>query len=268
MIIDAFIFYNEIDLLLYRLTILNPIVDYFILVEATHTFVGKNKTLFYNENKVLFKEFNEKIIHIIVDDFPFKYPNINIANNEQWKNEFFQRNAISRGIDCIPNISNADVIIIADLDEIPDPNTLIMIKNSNIIINDNILQMDLYYYNLNTLFNNYKWNCCKIISYQKYKELNISIHNIRVNTCSSIIENGGWHLSYFGDINFIKNKIENFSHQEYNNVSYNDLNIIKKQVDSFKDLYNRTRYNIIKIDIKDNKYLPPYYDKYLTKYYS
>ena len=128
--------------------------------------------------------------------------------------------------------------------------------------------MDLYYYNLNTLFNNYKWNCCKIISYQKYKELNISIHNIRVNTCSSIIENGGWHLSYFGDINFIKNKIENFSHQEYNNVSYNDLNIIKKQVDSFKDLYNRTRYNIIKIDIKDNKYLPPYYDKYLTKYYS
>ena len=98
-IIDCFIFYNELDMLTYRLNILNDIVDYFVLVEATHTFIGKEKPLFYQDNKHLFEKFNHKIIHVIVDDFPHKYPDINIGKNEQWRNEIFQRNCISRGID-------------------------------------------------------------------------------------------------------------------------------------------------------------------------
>ena len=97
-VIDCFIFYNELDLLNYRLNILYDIVDYFIIVESTHTFVGKEKPLFYNENKHLFEKFNDKIIHIIVADFPHKYPNINISNGEQWNNERFQRDQIKKGI--------------------------------------------------------------------------------------------------------------------------------------------------------------------------
>jgi beta-1,4-mannosyl-glycoprotein beta-1,4-N-acetylglucosaminyltransferase len=86
-IIDCFIFYNEIDLLTYRLNILNDIVDKFVIVESTYTFSGKEKKLYFNENKHLFEKFNEKIIHIIVDNIPFKYPNINYKNKEQWVNE-------------------------------------------------------------------------------------------------------------------------------------------------------------------------------------
>ena len=111
-IIDCFIFYNELDLLTYRLNLLNNIVDYFIIVESTHTFVGKEKSLFFNENKHLFEKFTNKIIHIIVDDFPHKYPNVNISNNDVWNNEIFQRNAISRGINSIENLTESDLIII------------------------------------------------------------------------------------------------------------------------------------------------------------
>jgi hypothetical protein len=50
-IIDCFTFYNELDLLNYRLNILNNVVDYFIIVESTHTHVGKEKNLIYEENK-------------------------------------------------------------------------------------------------------------------------------------------------------------------------------------------------------------------------
>ena len=46
-IFDTFTFYNELDLLTYRLNLLNNYVDYFVLVEATHTHVGKEKNLFY-----------------------------------------------------------------------------------------------------------------------------------------------------------------------------------------------------------------------------
>ena len=265
-IIDCFTFYNEIDLLTYRLNILYPIVDYFIIVESTHTYIGKEKPLFFNENRNLFEKFMNKIIHIIVDDLPYKYPNVNIDNNDVWKNEYFQRNAISRGINYIKDLSQNDVIIISDLDEIPDPYTLDKIKKGDIIVDINILEMDLYYYNLNTRFQN-KWSLCKIISYKKYKELNISCNDIRNTPCCSIL-NGGWHLSYFGDKYFIQNKIQNFSHQELNNANYTDLDKIENRVKNYSDLYDRDWCEFEKIKIENNTYLPPDYDKYLNKYYN
>jgi beta-1,4-mannosyl-glycoprotein beta-1,4-N-acetylglucosaminyltransferase len=263
-IIDCFIFYNELDLLTYRLNLLNNIVDYFIIVESTHTFTGKEKKLYFNENKHLFENFTN-IIHIIVDDLPYKYHNVNIHNNEVWMNEFFQRNAISRGLSYIKNLAEPDVIIIADLDEIPNPYTLDKIKKGNIIVDINQLEMDFYYYNLNTRFQS-KWYSCKIISYKKYNELNASCNNIR-NTKCPIILNGGWHLSYFGDKYFIQNKIQNFSHQELNTYEYTDLEKIEKRIQNNSDLYDR-KCNIEKIKIEDNIYLPIDYHKYLNKYYN
>jgi beta-1,4-mannosyl-glycoprotein beta-1,4-N-acetylglucosaminyltransferase len=265
-IIDCFIFYNELDLLTYRLNLLNNIVDYFIIVESTHTFVGKEKSLFFNENKHLFEKFTNKIIHIIVNDFPHKYPNVNISNNDVWNNEIFQRNAISRGINSIENLTESDLIIISDLDEIPDPNTLNNIKQGALIVDINILEMDFYYYNLNTIFTS-KWISCKIISYKKYKELNVNCQDIRKMNCSRIL-NGGWHLSYFGDKYFIQNKIQNFSHQELNLPEWTDLEKIEKRIQHSVDLYNRDDVHIQKINIEDNTYLPIDYSKYLNKYYS
>lgn len=262
-IIDCFIFYNEMELLTYRLNILNDVVDYFILVESTHTFIGKEKKLFFNENKHLFEKFNEKIIHIIVDDFPYKYPNIDISKSQQWINENFQRDQIKRGLDKL-DLNDEDIITITDLDEIPDPNTLLKIKNNEITVDINILKMDFYYYNLNTKLQE-EWHNAKILSFQKFNELSISCTTIRFYNNCKIIDNGGWHLSYFGDSKFIKNKIEQFSHQEYNNDYYTSIEKIEKRVNNFNDLYDRNNHNM-KLSIKDNYYLPSEYEKYLSKF--
>ena len=269
-VIDCFTFYNEMDLLKYRLNLLHNIVDYFIIVESTHTHVGKEKKLFFNENKHLFENFRNKIIHIIVDDFPYKNYNVNInihnnIHNNVWKNEQFQRNAISRGINYIEDLSQDDVIIISDLDEIPDPYTLNKIKQGDIIVDINTLEMDFYYYNLNTRMSS-KWSLCKIISYKKYNELNIGCDDIRKTQCYNIL-NGGWHLSYFGDKYFIQNKIQNFAHQEFNNSNYTDLYKIENRIKQSNDLYDRINCKIEKIKIENNTYLPPDYDKYLNKFY-
>ena len=93
-IVDGFIFYNELDLLSYRLNILNDVVDYFVLVESSHTFMGREKECLFEKNKNLFSKFKNKIIHIATEDFPFKQPNIDTSKNEQWQNEYFQRNLI------------------------------------------------------------------------------------------------------------------------------------------------------------------------------
>ena len=76
MIVDCFTFYNELEMLYYRLSLLNDYVDHFVLVESNQTFAGNTKRLFYNENKHLFEKYNHKIIHVTVD-LPFIYPNIN-----------------------------------------------------------------------------------------------------------------------------------------------------------------------------------------------
>jgi beta-1,4-mannosyl-glycoprotein beta-1,4-N-acetylglucosaminyltransferase len=262
-IIDCFTFYNEMDLLNYRLNILYDVVDYFVIVESTHTHVGKEKPLFYNENKHLFEKFNDKIVHVIVDDFPYKYPAINIANREQWENERFQRNQIKKGLEKI-NVDNKDILIITDLDEIPNPNIMIKIKTEEIKVDINVLEMDLYYYNLNTKFNKV-WPSARVLTFKKYRELSLSCNAIRFYNCQ-IIKNGGWHLSYFGDSHFIKNKIENFGHQELNNKHFTDTKKIENRINNYNDLYDRNDNSIIKISIKNNNRLPPNYETYLQKY--
>ena len=261
-IIDCFIFYNELDLLTYRLNILNEVVDYFVLVESTHTFVGKDKELIYEKNKQLFEKFNHKIIHIIVEDFPYKLPNTHFPNDYQWENEFYQRNSIDRALQKI-DLQPEDCIIISDLDEIADPRTLKKIKDGQISVSVNILEMDMYYYNLYSKFNR-KWDLCKILNIEYYKRLSLSCNMIRNYDCSKIL-NGGWHLSYFGDTKFIKNKLQQFSHQEYNKDTYTNESEIIKKINSSSDLFGRN-ISISRIELKDNAYLPYEYEKYLMMF--
>ena len=166
----------------------------------------------------------------------------------------------------INDLSDSDIITIADLDEIPDPRTLDKIKKGEIEVDFNSLQMDLYYYNLNSRLG--IWQELKIITYRKYKELNVSPNSIRCNYGNyiSTIPKGGWHLSYFGDKYFIQNKIQNFAHQEFNSPEFTDLSKIEERLKNNKDLYDRNYIN--RLEIKDNHYLPVDYDKYLTKYYN
>jgi FkbM family methyltransferase len=265
-IIDCFIFYNELDLLIYRLNILNDVVDYFVLVESRHTFVGKEKSLFYNENKQLFEKFNHKIIHIIVDDFPHKYPNIDFEKKEQWNNEKFQRNCISRGIDKL-ELNNQDIIIIADVDEIPKIELLENIKYNKMNINEvKALQMDFYYYNLHSKLDHYT-DVVRILPYDIYQNINMTIDDLRFKYYKNFITNAGWHLSYFGDENFIKNKIENFAHQELNIDLFTNQEKIHNRIKNTQDLFDRPT-SIINIPIEDNDNLPPAYDIYLTNFYT
>lgn len=263
-IIDCFIFYNELDMLLYRLDSLFTYVDYFVLVESKLTHAGKEKELYYNNNKHLFESYNSKIIHVILDELPFKHPNIDYSKNQQWVNEHYQRNSIKNGIEQIL-LNDEDIIIVSDLDEIPDCNLLSHIKNNSFYINNIYsLEQDFYYYNLNSRMVN-KWYCSKIFSYKKYKDLHLPFQDIRHLDCPKI-KNGGWHLSYFGDKFFIQNKIQQFGHQEYNNDNYTNLNLIETRMNNQVDLYGRPNEIFEKIPILNNTYLPMNYEKHLSKY--
>ncbi len=276
MIVDSFIYYNELDLLNYRLEILNDYIDYFILVESTHTFTGKPKPLYYNENKEKFAKFNDKIIHIVVDDFPYKQPNINFVFNHQWKNEYFQRNCIVRGLQLLQSskqtFKNEDVILTSDIDEIPDPNILLKIKNNTLDFdknNLNKLTLDMYYYNLHyKVGDGQNWNGIKLFTWKAFKNIRLTFQQMRVWEHThhvNAIAFGGWHLSYFGNIDFIINKIQSFAHQEYNNDNYLNKEKLKNDIENGINFIGGLDLQYIKI--KDNVNLPPKYDVYLKKFY-
>jgi beta-1,4-mannosyl-glycoprotein beta-1,4-N-acetylglucosaminyltransferase len=206
-IVDAFIFYNEIELLKARLYELHSVVDYFVIVEGVCTFTGIDKPLYYAENKELFAEYNDKIIHVIVDDFP--------KTGNPWDNEYHQRRCINQGLEKI-GFENEDIIMITDVDEIPNYEFVANLKNGKITIGPTdiySIEMKLFYYSINWTTER-KWHYSKLVSYAKFKTMN-DPQKIRLAEFV-ILHDAGWHISYFGDSSFIINKLESFSEQQDN----------------------------------------------------
>lgn len=259
MIIDAFTFYNELKMLEYRFKLLNDKVDFFIVVEAKHTFNGSNKELYYENNKDKFDKYKDKIIHVIVDDMP--------NNKNPWDNEFHQRNCIIRGIDKL-TLNDDDLIIINDVDEIPNIELMLKHFDKNMM---NILQSINYYYNL-TCVGHWSDRCCsKVVTYKMLKKY--SPQQIRSRDKSikqKRIEKCGWHLSFFGDTKFILNKLKEFSHvndsfvKDITNKNQEEsIKIINERIKSNKDLFLRKQNDFKFLSITENNYLPPYHEFFI-----
>jgi beta-1,4-mannosyl-glycoprotein beta-1,4-N-acetylglucosaminyltransferase len=265
-VIDCFTFYNELALLKYRLTVLNEVVDTFIIVEAHQTYMGRKKPLFYGDNKDAFKEFNSKIVHIVVD-LPNTEENgrIDVKKNNQWVNERCQRDSIQNGLDSLTLLDN-DIIIVSDLDEIPDPNTLAKIKANEIPIEINSLVQDMYYCNLRCILQ-YYWDRAKVCTFKAFSSLDYSCNELRLYECPPI-PRGGWHLSYFGDKSFIENKLLNFSHQPPTPVDKSIIGeYVEKKLSSIYNIKsNTTLTDMIFVDTAQNKYLPPSYETLLADF--
>lgn len=248
-VVDAFIFYNEVRMLFFRLTELYHVVDFFIIVEATHTFAGNKKTLYYDKVRRhgLFEHFKDKIIHVVVDDMP--------NTDNAWDNEKHQRRCIDRAIGPL-QLADDDLILISDCDEIPDSDALRRVRCAELVVNTALcLEMDMYYYNLTC--KGTKWYCAKIIPYSEYKTTRDPEHTRHIS-CNTIPASG-WHFSYFGDIDFIQTKIQNFSHQEYNNATYLDADKIATQIETCDDLFFRNNHHthgFREVPLHENAYLP------------
>lgn len=254
-IVDCFTFYNELDMLKFRLEYLYDTVDYFVLVEATVTHAGNPKPLFFEDNKSMFSKYLDKIVHIVVTDMP-KPPILQLLkiNNTKlnWERENYQRTCIQNGIEKL-QLDDSDRIIISDLDEIPNKNILRMPYE----LGAYALKQDLYYYTLNYKANE-PWQMARLLDYKTYKTY-VSAQFIRSKLINlPRIENGGWHFSYFGNIDFIVNKIRNFCHKDwFESLSYED---IKEKVLKGEIMSAYQHHTLNYIPISENKNLPEGYE--------
>lgn len=243
---DTFSFFNELDILEIRLNELDPVVDKFVLVESTVTHSGLPKPLYFEQNKQRFAKFLPKIIHIIADDLDHVETPGHVDN--PWDREHAQRDKAMAALrDCEPD----DVIIVTDIDEIPRRD---VIANYDPKSGVQHLALIMCYYYLNCNHNE-SWNMGSIMPYSGIVH---TLSNMRwvYKDNWSLIPDAGWHFSYMGGPEKIKEKIESFAHQEFNKDEYKNLNEINGRVEKGMDVYGRGN-NVYKIHPIDNT-LPEY----------
>lgn len=264
MIYDCFMFFNELDLLEIRLEELSPYVDKFVLVESEKTHSNKKKKLYFEENKSRYEKFKDKIIHLVIKDFDNnklkEYYNNSFSSHpmmssSNWLNEAEQRNYLENRL---LNCDDEDIIMISDIDEIPNMEvTIDYIKN----LKDDAMchcYGKMFYYYLNLEIENNDWVCTKITKYKTLKKYNIKFSELfrtfdvnnqeeRNRIKNFRIPNSGWHFSYLGNKNQIKEKLSSFMHQEM--INENILTSIDDKIKNLIDPFNRTNMKLKKVEI-------------------
>jgi beta-1,4-mannosyl-glycoprotein beta-1,4-N-acetylglucosaminyltransferase len=236
-IYDCFQFYNEFDLLEIRFELLYDYVDYFVISETNRTHSDLPKPYYFEEKKNLFEKYKDKIIHI-KQEYPTNILNLGKkegdskfvlqfnkiseiydkeANENQLKSyptfcrDYLQREFLKLGlIDC----NEDDLIMVSDLDELSNPESISYIRKNN--ITNKCLWQGCYYFHVNTLAHT-NWYGAYVVSYKDID--NVSLTHIRGQKSPKMegIRNGGWHFSFVGGVERVKDKIKSYSHQEFNN---------------------------------------------------
>ena len=244
-IFDTFTFYNELDLLELRMNILGDIVDYFVINEATITFTGKKKPLYFAENKERFKKWEDKIIHHVLDDN-------NKTLEKYWEGVPYHRSMIEDDICKLPlhyqracfhkdsaiyalldHAQDDDIILTSDADEIANPEAIKAISEWFDPSNHYVLKGPVYYYYLNLLCEK-EWMGTRVSTMKMLKSM--SVDKLRQSHQDAWkVEDGSWHWSFFGDADTVRAKMDAYEHQENNLPQFRDSmeERIEKGVDPF-----------------------------------
>ena len=158
-IFDCFQYFNEEHIAELRFNILDEFVDSFVIVESTVNHQGKPKKLHFDIAK--YKKFKNKINYIVVDDTPedIKKPH----KGGESLVEQHQRNSLMKGL---KNASDNDLVILSDVDEIPNLNKLNEFDRNKYAVFSQ--KMFMYKLNLLNLGEN-NWHGSKICLKKNFK---------------------------------------------------------------------------------------------------
>ena len=261
MIVDAFTFFNEKELVELRVKYLNDIVDCFLIVEADHTHTGKKKQWnFPDVLKNRLQKFSHKIqYHQMNVDLARaeaeKSPNyIGKTLGRSWRIESMQRNYLKDSYNKFS--SSDDIIIISDLDEIPSKDKISFIKNSNfkevapVALGQSLFHLTCNYVDLE------QWIGSVIITKQLINRYEPQVFRDYKNRISRF-NDAGWSFSSFGGANRVREKLEAFCHEEYNKEKYKEKEYLKQCMETGADLFDRK--------IKKKKVAKNFFPKELLK---
>lgn len=261
MVYDCFMLLDEIDLLEIRLNVLNSIVDYFVITEATTTQMGEKRELIFPKVQDRFVAFKHKIIYNVCDNDAMQFEN-------QWERETYQKNYVINGL---KEAVDEDIMMYSDVDEIPNPDKIqeILSGFEQEKIYHFVQRMFNFYLNYENVDNYLLAFCGDFPGVYPERWLGTKLCTIRIAREKTVdglrapqrikepgvrVEEGGWHFSYMGGSGAavtkrVKHKLKSFSHAEFNNWRYYNIFHIKKTIRQGKDFLGRTAiFRKVKID--------------------
>ena len=284
-IYDCSMYFDEEIVLDVRLNTLNDFVDYFVIVESKFTHKGEKRDLKFNHEK--FNKFKDKIIYLVYDKEPTKIEIVKPEDDEGEKygkyilnaayRENGQRNLIQEGL---LEAKNNDIILISDVDEIPNLSEINFNKISQKIF---LFKQNMFYYKFNLYMPNLKWTGTKgckkkdlvnpqwlrNIKDRKYSAFRLdTFFSDKKYSSVKIIEDGGWHFSNIKTAKKIEHKLKSYLHHlefDLKPLTTNQIEEIIKNKQAIYDLKVDKRINKIGTGSKLEKFkfnkLPIYIQK-------
>lgn len=252
-IYDTFMIFNELDMADLRFHVLNPVVDMFIVVESGMTHSGNPKPRVFGDalDAGYFSEFADKIIYSYLPT---------LEGNDSWTREHNQRAAISDVLRTFA--APEDWVIVGDADEIVNPEAIryAFEGNKHAAWDTFKLELDFYYYDVQ---HRVKQGWAIGMARWKWDQDANKIRTCEFSSTPMVIDNAGWHFSYFGDAEAIMRKAQAFMHHDW--VEHYGLTPDKVQaaLDAGTDLWGRDL-TIERVPLTDS--LPRYVLEHREKY--
>jgi beta-1,4-mannosyl-glycoprotein beta-1,4-N-acetylglucosaminyltransferase len=231
--IDAFVFFNELDVLEIRMNELDPVVDWFVIVEGDMTFTGHRKEPVLLDPPDWYKKFHHKVVWYYAALDP---------KLDAWGREAQQRNAIANAVRCL-DVRNDDTIILSDADEIPRRN---VISQLSAIEYPRSLWLRKFSYRLNIETDEHHGST-KVMPYSYFRQS--TPQHIRKTDIKPYVMDAGWEFSSLGSAEHIAEKFRSFSHTELDVVGISDVNSIQKRMNNLEDVAGRGyKHKLVDID--------------------
>lgn len=208
-VIVGLTFNDELDLLEIRLEEMSS-VDRFVIVEAPISFSGHSKPLHYAENRQRFERWWPKIDHMIA---------FTGLATTSWQYEADQRNWIHYGM---IGYEDTDVMLVSDCDEIIRDTVIQQLKR------DGIADGQLLAFRCATSYlfmdtDNYGHGVCtKAMRYSTLRDRGGPQAVIKSANPDGFVEDAGWHFHFCMSPSQIRNKLETWSHTEWNTDGVKD----------------------------------------------
>jgi beta-1,4-mannosyl-glycoprotein beta-1,4-N-acetylglucosaminyltransferase len=262
-IYDCFMFFNELELLELRLRELSPVVDRFVLVEATRTHSNRPKPLVYAEDRDRFRAYADSITHVVVDDAP--------DTSDAWAIEKFQRDGVLRGL---AGRRADDVILLSDVDEIPRADKVLEASRrlrrpraSPSRLMHAALRSRWVSHPLRPLFKRHHpflivFEMTPYVGYLNLRCRDTHCYGTRATLRRDltrprelrglhgrVVREGGWHFSSMGGVDRIREKLAACAHREYDVPAFSDSERLTRVLQQGEDLYGRdVRWDRVEID--------------------
>ncbi|KAK0667191.1 family 17 putative glycosyltransferase [Cercophora samala] len=238
---------TELDWLEIRLNSTWNEVDYFVVVESPRTFTNLPKplhlkTALANASSPVTKYKSKIIYHEIT------YPQ-DFSPKSTWNVEDFQRNAMLTQV--FPSLSGPftpfphDVLVISDIDEVPRPSTLSLLRHCS-FPRRLTLSSRFYYYSFQYLHIGPEWPHPQATYYQGSNTL--LPNDLRIGDGPwwrkyfemGRLKNAAWHCSScFETMGEMLTKMRSFSHAGMNQGVFRDRHRMVERVRKGKDLWDR-----------------------------